>query len=137
MQILYIYFRYTGRLFLGCAVFVACCNIIIVLQVLPFGVWCSGIPFSAVHVVPFSWFYHMRNQEGKKTELQKKVQRRICVRDITFLTAHAPYYVIFCCFLCLRSFPSDVLAVWPQQKYIIFLWVVFCVIWKLWKSLAI
>ena len=28
VQILYSYFRYTGSLFLGCALFVACCNII-------------------------------------------------------------------------------------------------------------
>ena len=42
----------------------------------------------------------MGNQEGK-IELRKKVHRRICVRDITFLTARPPFYVIFCCFLCL------------------------------------
>ena len=34
----------------------------------------------------------MRNQEGIKIELQKKVQRRICVRDLFFLQAHSPYY---------------------------------------------
>ena len=82
VQILYNYFRYTGRLFLGCAVFVACCNII----------------------------SFMRNQEGIKIELQKKVHRRICVRDITFLTARSPFYVIFCCFLHLLPFLGDVLA---------------------------
>ena len=38
----------------------------------------------------------MWNQEGK-TELQKKVHRRICQREITFLI-HA---LIFCCSLCL------------------------------------
>ena len=38
----------------------------------------------------------MRNLEGIKIELQKKVHRRICVRDITFLTARPPFYVTFC-----------------------------------------
>ena len=32
------------------------------------------------------------NQEGIKIELQKNVHRRICVRDITFLTA--PLFLI-------------------------------------------
>ena len=36
----------------------------------------------------------IRNQEWVKIELQKKVHRRGCVRDITFLTARPP------CFLC-------------------------------------
>ena len=36
----------------------------------------------------------MKNQE-KKIELQKKAHRRICVRDITFLAARLPSYVIF------------------------------------------
>ena len=73
--ILYSYFRYTGRLFLGCAFFVARCNI--------------------------------RNQEGIKIELQKKVHRRICVRDI-FLAARHPFYVTFCCFLRLLPLPFQV-----------------------------
>ena len=52
----------------------------------------------------------MRNQEGK-IELQKNIYRRICVRDITFLTARSPFYV----FLLLSSstaslFPSNALA---------------------------
>ena len=36
----------------------------------------------------------MRTQEEQR-ELQKKVHRRICVRDISFLTARPPIYVIF------------------------------------------
>ena len=40
----------------------------------------------------------MRNQEGIKTELQKKVHRRISVRDITFWAEHSPSYVIFVAF---------------------------------------
>ena len=35
-----------------------------------------------------------RYQEGIKIELQKKVHWRTCVRDITFLTARPPFYVI-------------------------------------------
>ena len=41
----------------------------------------------------------LRNQEGIKIELQKKVHRRICVSDITFLNAHPLFYVTFYCFL--------------------------------------
>ena len=57
------------------------------------------------------WYYQsfMRNQEGK-IELQKKLHRRICVRDITFLTAHPPFYATFCCFL--RLFPRPLLPKW-------------------------
>ena len=50
----------------------------------------------------------MRNQEGIKIELEEKVHRRICVRDITFLAARAAFYVSFCCLIRLLSFPSDV-----------------------------
>ena len=51
--------------------------------------------------------YHsfMRNEEGIKIELQKKVHRRICVRDITFLTARLPFYIISCCLI--RLLPSQ------------------------------
>ena len=35
----------------------------------------------------------MRNQEGK-IELQKKLHRKICVRDITFLAPRSSFYVI-------------------------------------------
>ena len=35
----------------------------------------------------------------EKLELQKKVDRIICVREITFLAAHPSSYVIFCCFV--------------------------------------
>ena len=52
----------------------------------------------------------MRNQE-RMIELQKKVHRRIYVRDITFLTARSPFYD----FLLLSSstltpFPSDAMG---------------------------
>ena len=47
--------------------------------------------------------------EGKKkTELQEKVYRRICVRNITFLIVRPPFYDISCYFLCLLPHPSQV-----------------------------
>ena len=60
----------------------------------------------------------MRKLEGK-IELQKKIHREICVRDITFLTARSPFYA----FLLLSSstpspFPNDALAEWPLDTYI-------------------
>ena len=36
------------------------------------------------------------------------VHRRICLRDITFLTTRLPFFVIFCCFFCLLPPPSQV-----------------------------
>ena len=42
------------------------------------------------------------NQEGK-IELQKKVDRRICLRDNTFLAARPPSYVIFSRFFLLLT----------------------------------
>ena len=51
----------------------------------------------------------MRNQERIKIELQKKDQRRICVRGVTFFIIRLPFYVIFCCFLCLLPPPSQVM----------------------------
>ena len=59
----------------------------------------------------------MINQKGK-IELQKKVHRSICERDITFLTARTPFYVFLLLSLSTPShFPSDTLAVWPLQRY--------------------
>ena len=37
----------------------------------------------------------MRNQEGIKIELQKKVYRRICVRDVTVLTTRLSFFLSF------------------------------------------
>ena len=48
----------------------------------------------------------MRNQEGK-IELHEKVHRRICVKDITFLTARSPFYVFLLLSLSIPS-PSQV-----------------------------
>ena len=50
----------------------------------------------------------LHEKPRKKNELQQKVNRRICVRDVTFLTAHPPFYVIFCCFLRLLPPTSEV-----------------------------
>ena len=72
-----------------------------------------------MHWQAFSWmcsfccsleYYQvfMRNREGIKIELLKKVHRRICERDITFLTTRPPFYVTFCCFLNLLPPPSRV-----------------------------
>ena len=44
----------------------------------------------------------MRNEKGK-IKLQKKVHRRIYVRDISFLAALPPSYVVFCPFFRLLS----------------------------------
>ena len=44
----------------------------------------------------------MRNEKGK-IKLQKKVHRRIYVRDITFSAALSPSYVVFCPFFRLLS----------------------------------
>ena len=52
--------------------------------------------------------YSFMRKQGGKIELQKKAQRRICVRNITFLTTRHPFYVIFCCFLRLLPLASQV-----------------------------
>ena len=64
----------------------------------------------------------MRNQEGKIELQQKKVHRKICAKDITFLTARPPFYVIFCCFL---------LNTRNSEKAIYFLLPMSCLISKL------
>ena len=59
----------------------------------------------------------MRNQEGK-IELQKKVYRRIYVKDIIFfLAAHTLSYAIFCRFFLSTPspFPSDVRVECPIE----------------------
>ena len=55
----------------------------------------------------------MKNQEGK-IELQKKVHRRICVRDITFLTTRTPFYVFLLLSMSFRLLPapSQVTHLW-------------------------
>ena len=56
----------------------------------------------------------MRIQE-ENTKLHKKVERRICVRDITLLAAHPPSYVIFCRFIHLLS-PFGLLQFYVEKK---------------------
>ena len=43
----------------------------------------------------------------KKIELQKKVHRRVCVRNITFLAARFASQVIFCGFFRLIQFYAE------------------------------
>ena len=66
------------------------------------------------------------NARRKEIELQKKVHRRICVRDITFLSARSPFYV-FLLFSSssLSPFASDTMA---AIKIHVLLWVVLCVV---------
>ena len=60
----------------------------------------------------------MRKLEGK-IELQKKIHREICVRDITFLTARSPFYAFLLLFSSNSSpFPNDALAEWLLATYI-------------------
>ena len=51
---------------------------------------------------------YSRFQEGIKIQLQRKVYRRICEGDITFLGVRPPFYIIFCCFFRLLPAPSQV-----------------------------
>ena len=108
VQIFYSYFRYIGRPFLGCAVFVASCNII----------------------------SFMRNQEGIKIELQKKkYKKELCERHHFFDCTPSRLYH----FLLLSS--STLLrksrTCWLIPIKIHNISMVFCVIWKKWKPLAI
>ena len=80
VRTLYSFFRYTGRLFLECALFLL------------------AVIFSGLHE-------KLRRNEDK---LLKKVHRRVCERGITFLTVRPPFYVTFCCFLYLLSPTSQV-----------------------------
>ena len=72
----------------------------------------------------------MRNQE-RKTDLQKKVHRRICVREITFLTALHFFSCLclfaFCCFFRLFLLPMWRPCGMTPIKIHALLWVVFCV----------
>ena len=99
VQILYNYFRYTDRLFLGYVRIVARCDII-----------------------RASWLSY------RKIELHIKVHRRIYVRDIIFwLHALLPMSFLLLSLSTPSPFPSDLLAEWPLYRYIILLRVVFCV----------
>ena len=80
VQIFYSFFRQTVTLFLGCALFLLLAVIV-----------------SELYEKP------RRN----KNSLQNKIHKRICVRDITGLTARLPFFVI-CFFLRLLPLPSQV-----------------------------
>ena len=47
-------------------------------------------------------------QEGINIQLQRKLNRRVCERDITFLTARPPFCVNVYCFLRILPPPSQV-----------------------------
>ena len=81
VQILYNSFRYAGRLFFGCDLFVARCNNI---------------------------RHSCETMKERKYRVSEKIYRKICVRDINFLTALPPLYVILCCFLRLLPSPGQV-----------------------------
>ena len=83
VQILYSYFRYTGRLFLGYALFVARCN-----------------------TIRTSW-------ETKKERLsyRKKCIEEF-VWGISLFWPHALLSMSFCCFLRLLPSPSQVIHLW-------------------------
>ena len=56
----------------------------------------------------------LHEKPRRKDWVKEKIHRRICVRDITFLTARCPFYVFLLLFLSTPShFPSDVPAEWP------------------------
>ena len=57
----------------------------------------------------------MRIQE-EKSELQKKVRRRICVREISFLAPRPPSYVIFYCFFRLLP-PFHLLQFYTEKNF--------------------
>ena len=71
------------------------CKYYIVVSAKLIGCWVSFSRFSSQNYQRL-----MTNQEGK-IELQKKVDRRICLWDSIFLVARPPSYVIFCRFFLL------------------------------------
>ena len=79
MQIWYSYFRYTGGLFLGYALFVASCDI----------------------------FRASRKAKKERLNYRKNMYKNLR-KGHYFLTARPPFYVIFCCFLRLLPSPSKV-----------------------------
>ena len=113
------YFRYIGRLFLRCAFFVACCNII-----------------RASWETNKEWRLSYRKKYIEKSEWGTLffwlVDSFLCHLFLLSLSTPSP-------------FPSDVLAEWPLSRFIILLWVIFCddimsersKTWKSLKSLVI
>ena len=72
---------------------------------------------------------------GGKIKLQKKVHRITCIRDINLFDCTSFFLRHFLLLLLSTPcpYPSEVFAEWPLQRYIILLWVVFCVI-TLWAK---
>ena len=70
----------------------------------------------------------LHEKPGRKIELQKKVHRRICVRDITFLTARSPFYAFLLFSSSVRPLPSQVTRLRNGcYKYTCTVMSVFCV----------
>ena len=86
VQMLYSYFMYTGKLFLGCPVFVACCNIIRAL-----------------------W----ETKKKERLSCRKKCKEEFAWGTSLFWLHTLTTMSFFCCFFCLLSFPSDVVGEWP------------------------
>ena len=58
---------------------------------------------------------HEKPKGSKDLVTEKITQKNFCER-LHFLTARPPFYIIFCCFLCLFPFLSDVLVEWLSIK---------------------
>ena len=80
VRILYSYFRYTGRLFL---------DVLFLLLV---------VIVSELHEKARRNKDWVTEKSAFLKKVQKKSTRTICVRDITFLTAHPPFYIFFVAF---------------------------------------
>ena len=77
VQIFYSYFRYTDRLL--------------------------DVFFLSLAVI----FQSFMGNQKEKIELQKKIHRRSCVREIPFLPAYPRSFLIFCRFFCLLFSPMQ------------------------------
>ena len=101
MQILYSYFRYTGRLFLGYALFVARCN-----------------------TIRTSW-----ETKKKRLSYRRKCIEEFAW-GISLFWLHALLSMSFCCFLRLLPPPSQVTHLWNDRCKDIYLLlcVAFCVV---------
>ena len=58
----------------------------------------------------------MRNQEGIKIELQKKMGKKNLYEGHHFFDCMSSFLYHFCRFLHVLPFPSDLLAEWPPKK---------------------
>ena len=82
----YSFFRYTGSLSLGCALFTACCSII-----------------------RASW----ETKKKSRWVTEKSTEKNLC-EGHHFFDCTSSFYVIFLLLSSSTAFPSDVLAEWPS-----------------------